>query len=132
MGLILDSCIFIQAERKNVAIDFNQWASYQHTYISAITVSELLVGVFRANNPSRRLKRSAFVETIISKIPTLDFTLKTARIHAELYSHLAKNGNLIGSHDLIIAATALTYGHALLTTNTQEFSRIPGLVLLTH
>ena len=36
----------------------------------------------------------------------LDFTLACARVHAEICADLAKKGQLIGAHDLLIAATA--------------------------
>lgn len=127
MGLVLDTCILIRAEKKGSTINFDKWQSYEEAYISVITVSELLIGVHRADTEARRLKRSAFVEAIIKEISIIDFTPEVARIHAEVYSYLAHRGQLIGSHDLIIAATALAHGHALLTTNEQVFSRIPGL-----
>lgn len=131
MGLILDTCVLIRAEKKNNPIDFSQWESYEEVYITSITVSELLIGVHRADTEARRLKRAAFVEAIIKTIPVLDFTFEVARIHAEIYASLAECGQLIGAHDLIIGATALAEGHALLTTNSQEFIRIPGLKVLT-
>ncbi len=131
MGLILDTCALIQAEKVDKAIDFNQWRSYNDAYISVITASELLMGVYRANTKARKIKRSAFVEAIISEIPIIDFTTEAARIHAEIYAYLAHQGQLIGAHDLMIAATALAHGHALLTTNHQEFSRVPGLEVIT-
>jgi predicted nucleic acid-binding protein len=37
---------------------------------------------------------------------------------------------MIGAHDLIIAATALSHGCAVLTTNAAEFARVPGLEVL--
>jgi tRNA(fMet)-specific endonuclease VapC len=36
-------------------------------------------------------------------------------------------GQPIGPHDLLIAATALRHGAALVTRNVAEFSRVPGL-----
>jgi predicted nucleic acid-binding protein len=36
-------------------------------------------------------------------------------------------GNMIGAHDLIIAATALHHGHQVLPTNLGEHERLPGL-----
>jgi len=36
-------------------------------------------------------------------------------------------GQLIGAHDLIIAATARCHDLELLTDNVEEFSRVPGL-----
>jgi predicted nucleic acid-binding protein len=131
MGLILDTCILIHTEKRSKAVDFDQWQSYGETFLCVVTVSELLIGVHHADTEAGRLKRSAFVEMMIQAIPVIDFTRDVARIHAELYSSLAKKGHLIGAHDLIIAATALAHGHALLTTNQKEFCRVPGLKVIS-
>lgn len=39
-------------------------------------------------------------------------------------------GEMIGLHDLLIAATALANGHAVATLNRKDFERIPGLRLV--
>lgn len=41
MGLVLDTNVFIHAERSQTAIDFSQWQDYGEAFISTITVSEL-------------------------------------------------------------------------------------------
>jgi len=92
-----------------------------------VIASELLMGVHRANTEERRLRRSVFVEAVISGVGVMDFTLAVARVHAEIHAELAKQGQMIGAHDLIIAATARCHDLALLTDNIQEFSRVPGL-----
>ncbi|MER2531432.1 MAG: type II toxin-antitoxin system VapC family toxin [Candidatus Competibacter sp.] len=130
MGLVLDTCILIHAERHG-ALDFSPWASHGDAFISAITVSELLVGVHRADSDARRARRSAFVEAILAQLPALDFTTETARVHAGLFATLSQQGQMIGAHDLIIAATALLYDCVVLTTNAAEFARVPGLDVLT-
>ncbi len=38
-------------------------------------------------------------------------------------------GVTVGAHDLLIAATAVQHGFSVLTGNTSEFLRIPGLVV---
>jgi tRNA(fMet)-specific endonuclease VapC len=96
-------------------------------YISVVTVSELLMGVHRANTEERRRRRSIFVEAAVARVSVLDFTLGSARIHAEIYAELAKKGQMIGAHDLIIAATARYHGLSILTENVDEFTRVPGL-----
>ncbi|HRF63034.1 MAG TPA: type II toxin-antitoxin system VapC family toxin [Candidatus Competibacter sp.] len=130
MGLVLDTCILIHAERHG-ALDFSPWASHGDAFISAITVSELLVGVHRADSDARRARRSAFVEAILAQLPALDFTTETARVHAGLFATLSQQGQMIGAHDLIIAATALLHDCVVLTTNAAEFARVPGLDVLT-
>jgi predicted nucleic acid-binding protein len=131
MGVVVDTCVFIKAEKKDNTIDFKKWEQYGEFYISAITVSELLVGTHLANTEVRRINRTSFVEAIIGNIKVLDITPAVARIHAGLYASLYKNGKVIGAHDLLIAATALTYGYSILTSNHSEFSRIPGLIVLS-
>jgi tRNA(fMet)-specific endonuclease VapC len=130
MGLILDSNVLIQAKRNSRTHPFAQFADYGTAYISAIAVSELLVGVHLANSEARRNQRKAFVEGILTLFPVLDFSAASARIHAELYASLRQKGELIGAYDLIIAATALQHGFAVLTSNVRELKRIPGLTVL--
>ena len=87
----------------------NTFSEYGEAYIAAVTVSELLVGVHLANTADKRIRRSAFVEGIISKIPVLEFNEKVARSYAEIYSYYLKYRNKSASnvHDLQIASTAL-------------------------
>jgi tRNA(fMet)-specific endonuclease VapC len=127
MGLMVDTNVFIRFEKRGQAIDLSPWGQSERVYASVVTVSELLMGVHRADTEERRQRRSAFVEAVISGVSVLDFTIGSARIHAELYAELAKKGQLIGAHDLMIAATALHHGLSILTDNVDEFSRVPGL-----
>jgi len=130
MGLIIDTCIFIKVEREKSLIDFNRWSANGIAYLSTISISELLLGVHRADTEARKLKRSAFVESIIAAFPILDYNREVARIHAEISHYLLENKQIIGAHDLLIAATALRNGCAVLTTNAQKFNRVPGLQVL--
>jgi predicted nucleic acid-binding protein len=97
--------------------------------IASMTASELLAGVHRANTPSRRRLRQAFVEAVFERLPVFPFDLPSARTHAELLAQLTVAGRPVGAHDLIIAATALAHGAALLTDNIRDFQRIPDLVV---
>lgn len=128
MGLIIDTSIIIAAEKGK--INFIKWQDYENTYISAITVTELLVGVSRANTEERRIKRSAFVEYIISSIATLTFGIEEARIYAQILYNLFEEGVTLGTHDMIIAATAIANGHSVLTMNERDFKRIKGVEVL--
>jgi len=131
MGLMLDTNVFIHSERSGSQIDFSQWNEYGDVYISAVTASELLVGVHYAKNESQKARRSAFVESVLAKIPILGFEVEEARVHAGLFAALAKQGKMIGAHDLMIAATAIVHNCAVLTENIREFSRVPGLETIT-
>ncbi|HEX2172281.1 MAG TPA: PIN domain-containing protein [Dehalococcoidia bacterium] len=97
--------------------------------LATTTVTELLVGVHRADTPERRARREAFVEGVLSVVPVFPFDLRAARVHAQLWAELLRMGQPIGAHDLIIGAIALSRGHGVLTQNLRDFARIPGLVL---
>ena len=98
--------------------------------ISVITVSELLHGVHRARG-AQRTRRRAFVEHLLAGMRAVEITEQIARVHADLWAGLATKGQLIGAHDLWIAATAVSHGMSLATGNVNEFERIPGLRLIT-
>ncbi len=131
MGLILDTSVIIGFEKAaptfNTTLNTETFGGYGEVFISAVTVSELLVGVHRADTDARRVRRAAFVEAVLARVGALSFTLEVARIHAEVFASLAKKGQLIGAHDLIIAATALYHGFPVLTGNVSEFGRVEGL-----
>ena len=128
MGLVVDTCIFIQAERQGNAdyletLEDQRKRLYKCGDYFGIT-HWCSSGRYRCTTYAAR---SAFVEAIISEMPALDFTPEVARLHAELYLHLSKQGQLIGADDLIIAATTIVHDYTLWTYNHQEFERVPGL-----
>jgi hypothetical protein len=129
MGLIIDSSIIIAAEKG--VIDFSKLPSDRPIYISVVTVTELLVGVLRANTEERRIKRSAFVEHVINSIGSIEFGVSEARIYAQVLQDLFVAGITIGTHDAMIGATAITHGYCVLTMNGKDFKRIKGLSVLT-
>jgi tRNA(fMet)-specific endonuclease VapC len=129
MGVIIDTDILIAIERGRVKFDFSALEHLGKPYITAINVSELLVGVHRADDEAKRMRRSTFVEAIIERLPVLAFDEAAARTHAAIHSNLAAKGQMLDAHDLMIAAIALTHGFQLLTLNAAHFSKVPGLIL---
>ena len=129
MGLLLDTNVLIRAERRDQAPDWSRWHGEGDAYLAAISASELLIGVHRAGSEAQRVRRAAWVESILSAVPILPFELETARVHAQLLASLPAGVN-VGAHDLLIAATAVQHGLAVLTANLKEFARIPGLRVL--
>lgn len=95
-----------------------------------ITASELLHGVHRTKDGALRTRRAAFVEGLLSAVEALPITMAVARIHAEIWTGLKNDGDLIGAHDLWIAATALSRGMAVATANVRDFERVPGLEVI--
>lgn len=125
MAVLIDTTVLVNAERRGQSL--NQAIGDQDRAISVITASELLHGVHRAQTGAIRARRSALVEHVISAIEPLPITTSIARAHAEIWAELEKDGNLIGAHDLWIAATALSHGMDVATANARDFGRVPGL-----
>jgi len=126
MGLVIDTDVWVLAEKSSSSLDLSRWASYGGAYMSAVTASELLVGVERANTAERKAQRGAFVEYLLANIPVLDFSLPVGRTHARLLAALPKNLTA-GAHDALVAATAVHHGYALLTRNVADFNIFSGL-----
>jgi len=129
MALLLDSDVLIELERGAEDAALDRFLGDDDRTISVITVSELLHGVLRASGPIRT-RRRAFVEHLLAGLEAIPITEPVARIHAEIWADLAQRGEVIGAHDLWIAATAIAHGLTLATGNTREFERIQGLRLL--
>lgn len=95
--------------------------------ISAITASELLHGLHRAKTRLQRRARERFLLALFSELPVFPFDLAEARVRASVWAALAERGEIIGPHDLIIAATALAHRIPLATLNEREFGKVDGL-----
>lgn len=67
------------------------------------------------------------MEAVLGAIPILAFTLEVARTHSLLWADMERSGTIIGTHDLLIAATALTHDLTLVTGNGRHFGRVEGL-----
>ena len=130
MALLIDTSVFIKIERSGETPGvLLERLGDEAVALSAVTASELLHGVHRAEGALRRGRRERFVETIFSAVPVLPFTLDIARTHSRLWADQLKSGTVIGAHDLLIAATALTHDLTLLTHDKRHFGRVEALKL---
>jgi len=140
VGTLLDSTVFVEIERthrrqaaeETLAVLSRRLAREfgpdETVGISAMTASELLHGVHRANR-EHRARREAFVEAVLELYPALPFDLRCARVHSRLWAELVTAGTDTGAHDRVIAATALARGWRLATANVRHFRNIDGLDL---
>jgi tRNA(fMet)-specific endonuclease VapC len=138
MGTLLDTTVFIELERAlrgQPARDAmtavtnrleQQLGSTEDVGIAAITASELLHGVHRAT-AKHRPRREAFIEAALAAFPPLPFDLLCARAHARLWAQLASASIDVGTHDRLVAATAISAGWRVGTANVRHFQRVRGL-----
>jgi tRNA(fMet)-specific endonuclease VapC len=91
---------------------------------SSIVIHELFLGIFKSTRPARNL---AVLEALSFK--ALSFDREDARQAGRIRAQLEQEGRPIGPYDTLIAGQALRHGLTLITANTREFERVPGLAL---
>jgi tRNA(fMet)-specific endonuclease VapC len=92
--------------------------------VPSIVMHELFFGAFRSARQAANLAR---VDAL--QFEVLDFDREDARRAGEIRAQLAAAGAPIGPYDALIAGQALARGLVLVTHNTREFVRVPGLRL---
>lgn len=95
--------------------------------VSTITVSELAYGVQRSTEPSSNRRA---VEQFLALTSVLPFTSAAAEHAGEIRALLAAAGTPIGGYDVVIAGHARSAALAVVTNNTREFARVPGLEVI--
>ncbi len=94
--------------------------------VCSVVIAELYYGCLRSANPAANRGR---VESLVRPFPSLPFDDVAAEQYANVRRHLENLGAPIGPYDLQIAAIALAHRCTLVTHNTREFGRVPGLLL---
>ena len=94
--------------------------------ISSVTLFELKYGAAKAGWGNKRLEDMHLFLSAFQVIPFTEYdAVVTGRIRAEL----VKAGQPIGSYDIQIAGQGVAKGITVVTHNTGEFSRVPGILL---
>ena len=95
--------------------------------VSSIVLFELRYGAAKSAQPVRNAGRiRQFLDRAVS---VLDFDPADAEEAGEIRAALERLGTPIGPYDILIAAQARRRGAVLVTANTREFARVPGLKL---
>lgn len=132
MGLLIDSTVFIHAERRRMSPELllealrDRWGDVELA-MSVMSAAELFHGCWRADTPARRASREEFVAAILSVVPVAPVTLPIARVFGEVDARLRARGVTIPTSDLLIGCTALARGDAVVTGNARHFDRVPKL-----
>ncbi len=100
----------------------------QPVAIAAITASELWHGLFRLGGV-RRVAAERFARRWLAELPVIPFDAEVARVHAILGVRLSLGRTPIGSHDLMVAATAVHLGYRVATRDRRSFHRVEGLAV---
>lgn len=98
--------------------------SLREVGVPSIVLFELEFGICLSSAPE---KRRAQLQRLMEVVTLLPFDGRAAKEAAKARAVLEQNGTPIGPLDLLIAATALAHGGVLVTHNTREFERVPGL-----
>ena len=92
-----------------------------------ITACELFKGAYR----SGKNENVARVRKSLAYLRILDFSVDACERYGRLVNELRLRGPPIGDADTMIASIALTHGEALLTSDKEDFGRVPGLTIET-
>jgi predicted nucleic acid-binding protein len=93
-------------------------------------VAELVHGIFRAQTSAALQSRRLFIQELISLIPVHPITGQTGWLVGQIEGQEAAKGNMLPFNDLMIAASAIEQGYAVLTTNLRHFQKIPNLTVI--
>lgn len=119
IGIVNDRSPRLRAEFER------QLASGEHIWLSSVVIFELKYGIAksRRQHANERLLRGF----MLAPLSTLPFDEDDAAQSAGLRAILETAGTPIGPYDVLIAGQALRHGATLVTANTREFARVPGL-----
>jgi tRNA(fMet)-specific endonuclease VapC len=94
--------------------------------ISAVVRAELVYGARKSRHVAANLR---LVEAFCEPFLCLPFDAGSADAYGEIRADLERLGQPIGPNDFLIAASALAHSLTLVTHNTSEFARVPGLTV---
>ena len=94
-----------------------------------VNVFELYRGAYKSDNIE---KSKAKINEILRIIPVLGFNEDYYDSYGKLSASLEKKGTPIGKFDELIAGIILYHNAKIVTNNTRDFSRVPGLEIINH
>lgn len=94
--------------------------------ISTVAFGELIFGAERSQQVERNL---ADIEAMVARMEVLPMDNQAAYHFGQIRAELYRIGQPIGPYDMMIAGHARSSGLILVTNNTKEFERVPGIRL---
>jgi tRNA(fMet)-specific endonuclease VapC len=128
MIYLLDTNVWVEFLRNRNALVVQRIHAHQPSElrVCSITAAELYFGCLKSANPSAHRAR---VDAVLAPYGCAPFDIVAADEFGRIRHHLESIGSPIGPYDMQIAAIAIVNGWTLVTHNTSEFSRVPGLAL---
>lgn len=123
--ILLDTniCIYIiNARPPEVLQRFRQYRMGE-IGLCSVVAAELAYGVAKSGS----LRNRKALEMFLAPLSILPFDEPALWAYGDLRAELERRGTPIGSLDTLIAAHALSQQATLVTNNTDEFARVPGL-----
>ena len=114
-------CIYIIKRKPKNLLDRFLMTDPEDIVISSITASELFYGVFKSSKPAQNIEA---LTNFLLPFEIVPFDDKASIEYGEIRANLEKEGNIIGSMDLLIAAHVRSLSLTLITNNIREFKRV--------
>ena len=125
--ILLDTniCIYIiNAKPPAVLARFQQYR-LGDIGLCSVVAAELAYGVAKSGSVRNRQALKMF----LAPLTILPFDAAAVWAYGDLRAELERRGTPVGSLDTMIAAHALSLQAMLVTNNTREFAKVPGLQL---
>lgn len=130
MGLIsVDTTFLIDLQREESRTRTAIRSFLTNHAESEFCLSITALGEFAAGFDN--LNQAGFL-AVRQRFQLLEQDEEVAMHYRKIFRQLQERGLLIGANDLWIAASALRHGTSLVTRNAEEFSRVPGLRVVTY
>ena len=126
MKYLLDTniCVYLLRGKHPVVANRVREHSAEGIAVSTVAVAELRYGTDKSAQPEHN---HSIVSKLLMPLEILDFDSGAADAYGRIRAELEQRGTPIGSLDMLIGAHAVSQNLILVTHNTSEFSRIPGL-----
>jgi tRNA(fMet)-specific endonuclease VapC len=118
-------CVGVLKANARIVARFAQ-VSPANIKLCSVVKAELYYGARASQQIAQNL---AALERFFRPLDSLSFDDASAEAYGQIRADLRRTGQPIGPNDMMIAAIALASDLTVVTHNTREFGRVPGLKL---